>query len=240
MSSMSRAVRQKVIAAAAVAVLATGGAIAAVSATGQGNHRTRHAATGRARSRDLATAASYLGVSTSQLSRQLLTGRSLAQIAEASGQGHTAAGLIAALEATKKAKLAQTERNLPTRVATEVQRPGGPIGGARLSRAARLHALFTARRPLGDAAAAYLSTTPAVLERELAAGKTLAQLAAATPAKSEAGLVAALVAAERRLPAVAASIGAKSAQRQSRREKHLLRRAKRLTERRFAGARQAG
>jgi hypothetical protein len=239
MSSMSRAVRQKVIAAAAVAVLATGGAIAAVSATGQGNHRTRHAATGRARSRDLATAASYLGVSTSRLSQQLLAGRSLAQIAEASGQGHTAAGLIAALEATKKAKLAQTERNLPTRVATEVRRPGGPIGGARLSRAARLHALFTARRPLGDAAAAYLSTTPAALERELAAGKTLAQLAAATPAKSEAGLVAALVAAERRLPAVAAT-GAKSAQRQSRREKHLLRRAKRLAERRFAGPPQAG
>jgi hypothetical protein len=48
-----------------------------------------------------------------------------------------------------------------------------------------------------EAAATYLGTTPASLLTQLQAGKTLAQIAAATSGKSAAGLVAALVAAEK-------------------------------------------
>jgi hypothetical protein len=48
-----------------------------------------------------------------------------------------------------------------------------------------------------DAAASYLGTTAASLLTQLQAGKTLAQVAAATSGKSTAGLVAALVAAEK-------------------------------------------
>ena len=48
-----------------------------------------------------------------------------------------------------------------------------------------------------DAAASYLGTTAASLLTQLQAGKTLAQVAAATSGKSTAGLIAALVAAEK-------------------------------------------
>jgi hypothetical protein len=241
MNAMTRGVRQKVIAAAAVAVLAAGGALAAVSATGQGNDAkrgARHGNAARARSRDLATAATYLGLSTAELSGQLRGGKTLAQIAANSGGGRSAQGLIDALEAAKRGKLAKLVANIPKRVSAEVQRPGGPGGprsGPHLSARARLHALFTRRRRLGDAVAAYLSSTPAQLERQLASGKTLAQLAAATPGKSEAGLVTAVVAALRRTPAVAAAQAHRSATQRAAHEKRLQRRAARLTQRRFAG-----
>lgn len=48
-----------------------------------------------------------------------------------------------------------------------------------------------------EAAATYLGTTTANLETQLQAGKTLAQIASATSGKSTAGLIAALVAAEK-------------------------------------------
>src|ERR1700722_291332 len=183
MNAMTRGMRQKVIAGAAVAVLVAGGALAAVSATGQGadaKRGARHAAA-RVRSRDIATAATYLGLSPAELSRQLAGGKTLAQIAAGSGGGRSPQGLTEALEAAKRAKLAKVAANLPKRVSAEVQRPGGPGGAPRLSARARLHALFSHRRRLGDAVVAYLSTTRAQLERELISGKTLAQVAATTP-----------------------------------------------------------
>jgi hypothetical protein len=238
MNAMTRGVRQKVIAAAAVAALVAGGALAAVSATGQSadsKRAARHGGAARVRSRVLATAATYLGLSTAELSRQLQGGKSLAQIAASSGGGRSAQGLIEALEAARKAKLAKLAANLPKRVSAEVQRPGGPASGQRLAPRARLHALFGHHRRLGDAIAAYLSSTPAELEGQLASGKTLAQLAAAAPGKSEAGLITALVAAQRRIPAVAAAQAHRSAAQRATHEKRLERRATRLTQRRFAG-----
>src|ERR1700722_14219039 len=104
MNEMTRATRQKVIAGAAVAVLIAGGALAAVSATGQGadaKRGARHAGAARARSRDLASAATYLGLSPAELSRQLRGGKTLAQIAASSGGGKSAQGLAEALEAAK-------------------------------------------------------------------------------------------------------------------------------------------
>jgi hypothetical protein len=238
MNAMTRAVRQKVIAGAAVAVLVAGGALAAVSATGQGADAKRgphHAGSARARSHDLATAATYLGLSPAELSRQLRGGKTLAQIAAGSGGGRSAQGLTEALEAAKRAKLAKLAANLPKRVSAEVQRPGGPGGGPRLSPRARLHALFSHRRRLAGAIVAYLSTTRAQLERELGSGKTLAQVAAATPGKSAAGLVNAIVAAAQRIPAVAAAHSHLSAGERASHETRLRRRATRLTQRQFAG-----
>jgi hypothetical protein len=61
-------------------------------------------------------------------------------------------------------------------------------------------ATATAPAVVGDdlaAAATYLGSTTANLLTQLQAGKTLAQVAAATSGKSTAGLVAALVAAEK-------------------------------------------
>ncbi len=106
MSSVSRAIRQKVIAAAAVAVLLAGGAFAAVSATGQSNSRATATATTRrgARARELATAAAYLGLSRAQLGVALAGGKTLAQIADASAN-KSEAGLVAALLAAKQRKL---------------------------------------------------------------------------------------------------------------------------------------
>jgi hypothetical protein len=241
MTAMTRGVRQKVIAAAGVAVLVVGGALAAVSATGQGNDVKRgahHGAARLARSRDVATAATYLGLSPAELSRQLRGGKTLAQIAESAGVGRSVQGLTEALEAAKRAKLAKLAANLPKRVSAEVQRPGGPGGpggGPRRSARARLHALFGRHRRLGDAVAAYLSATPTQLERELASGKTLAQLAAATPGKSAAGLIAAVVAAAQRAPAAVAAQAHRSAAQRASHETRLQRRVTRLTQRRFAG-----
>ena len=58
-----------------------------------------------------------------------------------------------------------------------------------------------------DAAASYLGTTAASLLTQLQAGKTLAQVAAATSGKSTAGLIAALVAAEKTEIAAAVTSG---------------------------------
>jgi urease accessory protein UreF len=58
-----------------------------------------------------------------------------------------------------------------------------------------------------DAAASYLGTTTAGLMTQLQAGKTLAQIAAATSGKSVSGLVAALVAAEKTEIAAAVTAG---------------------------------
>jgi hypothetical protein len=58
-----------------------------------------------------------------------------------------------------------------------------------------------------DGAASYLGTTAASLLTQLQAGKTLAQVAAATNGKSTAGLIAALVAAEKTEIAAAVTSG---------------------------------
>ncbi len=234
MISMTRATRQKVVAAAAVAVLLAGGAIAAVSATGQSNAGRHRGAASRVRTHVIATAATYLGVSPTELTAELRSGRSLAQIADATGGGKSANGLIEALEAARRAKLAAVAGSLPARVSAEVNRPGGPVGahGAPL----RLRALFSARRRLGAAVAAYLGKSAAQLKRELRAGTTLAQIADATAGKSERGLIAALVAAERRAPAAAAARAGLTAEQLADREKRLQRRAKRLVQRQLVGA----
>jgi hypothetical protein len=154
---------------------------------------------------DLAAAATYLGVSQANLLTSLQSGKTLAQVAGAT-TGKSVAGLIDALVAAEKTELAaavsagrltqaqsdQIAAGLPAHVTAEVNGtrpahgPGGPGGFG--------------HGPGGDeltAAASYLGVTEAALKTQLQAGKTLAQVADATSGKSAAGLIDALVAAEK-------------------------------------------
>jgi hypothetical protein len=240
MVKVRRSVKQKVVATAAVAVLVAGGSIAAVSATGQSNsrkhaHALRHAHQGRAR--DLATAAGYLGVSPSQLTGELAAGKSLAQIADATG-GKSAAGLTEALVAARKARLATLASKLPKRIAAEVNVPGGPPAGQRRAHggAVRLAALFASPSRAGSVAASYLGVSASQLKAELGSEKTLAQVADATSGRSQAGLIAALLQARSARLARAAAAGrlspAGKAERQARQQKRI----GALVQRQFAGA----
>lgn len=212
---MNRSLKRKLAARAAVVVILAGGAVAAVTATGQGPSRTQAAArpsAHRPARRDLVTAASYLGVSIAQLQRDLGSGKSLAQVADATN-GKSAAGLIAALVAERKQKLAAAVTSLPKRVTAEVNRSGGPgsprTGSARRrghTRRPGWRRLFADPTRLGFVAAGYLGTSAAQLQSDLKSGETLAQVANATSGRSEAGLIEALVAARRaRLAAAVAS-----------------------------------
>jgi hypothetical protein len=152
---------------------------------------------------DLAAAATYLGVSQADLITSLHSGKTLAQIADATS-GKSAAGLIDALVAAEKTELAaavaagtitqaqsdQIASTLTARVTARVNgtEPDGRhgFGGPGVGRG-------------GDdlaAAASYLGVTEAALSSQLQAGKTLAQVADATSGKSAAGLIDALVAHE--------------------------------------------
>jgi hypothetical protein len=154
---------------------------------------------------ELAAAATYLGVTQAELMTQLQSGKTLAQVADATS-GKSAAGLVDALVAAEKTELdaavkagritqAQADQIAPTLKArfTDLVNntrpdhgPGGPGFGH-------------GHGPGGDdfaAAASYLGLTTAELETQLQSGKSLAQIADATSGKSAAGLIDALVAAE--------------------------------------------
>jgi hypothetical protein len=241
---MHRSLRQKVVATAAVAVLVGGLALAAVSATGQGDaHRGARHGAHRNSARDLATAASYLGISSAQLAGELRQGKTLAQVAAATS-GKSAQGLSTALLAARQAKLAKAGAHLQQRVAAEVNRPGGPGGGEGAAnaskRGARLQAMFSSPKHIGSVAASYLGVAPEQLQSQLSAGKTLAQVADATAGKSRAGLIAALVASRRtRLDAALAS-GRVSHAKGAKRGAALQARASALVQRSFAQAAHPG
>ena len=156
---------------------------------------------------ELDAAASYLGTTAASLLTQLQAGKTLAQVAAATN-GKSTAGLIAALVAAEKTeiaaavtsgKLTQAQADQITPTLTQrftdlvngvhpARGPGGPGGFG--------HGPGGGGDDLA-AAATYLGSTTANLLTQLQAGKTLAQVAAATSGKSTAGLVAALVAAEK-------------------------------------------
>lgn len=249
MPRVRRSLRQKVFAGAAVLALLAGGALAAVSATGQKNtHKDRNkvrqarladraAGAGRiGHAHDLATAATYLGLPSARLEGELRAGKTLAQVADATS-GKSAAGLIEALVAAKRSRLSAAAAKLPQRVSAEVNRVGLRARAATpVNRAARLRSLLAGPRHVGAVAAGYLGMTPAQLRAELRAGRTLAQLADATSGKSTAGLIDALVAAKRER--LAAAVGAKriTPAEQAKRLSAFGKRASALVQRQFAGA----
>lgn len=145
----------------------------------------------------LGAAATYLGISQSDLLSQLRSGKTLAQVANATS-GKSAGGLVDALVADANAHLAQAvkdgrlaqaqadrmQQDLKERITDRVNH-GGPAPGP------------GPHHGPGDAlgaAAAYLGISQSDLQAQLRSGKTLGEIADATSGKSKAGLVEALVA----------------------------------------------
>jgi hypothetical protein len=225
MSKVRRSARQKVIGGAAVAVVIAGGAFAAVSATGQGNGQrrmhARHGGLHRLHQRDLTAAAGYLAIPTEQLAHEINSSGSLAQVAQAHGQ--STQGLIDAIVAARRARLAKVAARLPSRVGAEVNGP------ARLPRAA-------APGKLRLAASDYLGIAPSQLRDELRSGRTLAQIADATPGKSSAGLLDALVSARKQRLAHGVATGKITQARAARSEERLDKRMSALLQRKFTRA----
>jgi hypothetical protein len=195
------------------------GPLLATSISANGGGRTFGGNDGdhHGRGDDLAAAATYLGVTQADLLTSLQSGKTLAQLAGATS-GKTVAGLIDALVAAEKTELAaavtageitqaqadQMTSMLKAHVTAEVngtrpaRGPGGPGFG------------HGGPGDHGDeltAAATYLGVTEAALTTQLQAGKTLAQVAGATSGKSVAGLIDALVAAEKTELATAVKAG---------------------------------
>ena len=116
-----------------------------------------------------------------QLRRRLRAGRSLAQLARERA-GRSESGLISAVEAAQRGKLAKkSAKLLSKRVTAEVRAPGSPVV------AGRVHSLRIT-------AATYLGLSVTALRDATRAGKSLGQVAQETGGKSEAGLIEALVA----------------------------------------------
>jgi opacity protein-like surface antigen len=165
---------------AVVAVLAgvTAAAVMAAQPAASHPHAHHHKGAHHRQGGLLAAAASYLGSTPAQLKSELSSGKSLAQIADATS-GKSSQGLIGVLEAVDKQKLASAAASLQARITAKVDRPGGGIGGG--GGAAR-------------AASSYLGVSVSQLRTEVRSGKTLAEIAKATAGKSEAGLIEALLA----------------------------------------------
>lgn len=181
--------RRRLVAAGLAIVLVIAGVLVAVLGGG-GRGKLGSSPSGRravARTQ-VAGAAGYLGVSTAQLSGELRSGRSLAEVA--AKKGRSPQGLVEALLAERATRL-NARRGLTTaqrqhllsleraHLEVAVARHGPPvvIAGSNLRTAAM-----------------YLGVDPLTLRGELRKGRTLAQIADSTPRRSSSGLVAALVA----------------------------------------------
>jgi hypothetical protein len=157
---------------------------------------------------ELSAAASYLGTTAASLLTQLQAGKTLAQVAAATN-GKSTDGLIAALVAAEKTEIAAavtagklTQAQADQITPTLTQRLTDLVNGVHPTGGPRGPGGFGHGGPGGGgddlaAAATYLGSTTTNLLTQLQAGKTLAQVAAATNGKSTAGLIAALVAAEK-------------------------------------------
>jgi hypothetical protein len=174
-----------IAAGAAVAVLALGAGAATADGHGGGQRVAAHALT-RGGGTNVVTG--YLGISAAQLRADLKSGRTLAQIADAT-PGKSAAGLVQALTAAAKSKLdaAVAAHRLTPAQEQFVLGKLTPAITAFVNGAS-----VTSQRlqlPGVKEALSYLGLTPAQVFADLARGMTLAQIADATPGKSAAGLI---------------------------------------------------
>jgi hypothetical protein len=163
----------------AVAAASLAGTGAAVAESSHGHSPTfSHGVRGDGAARgqdDLSAAATYLGLTESDLQTKLRSGKTLAEVANAT-DGKSASGLIDALvQAGRKHITALVNSSAPF---ARAHGHGTPHGGL-------------------SAAATYLGLTESALMTKLQSGETLAQIADSTSGKSKAGLVAALVADEK-------------------------------------------
>lgn len=186
--------KQRLALAVALLALLAGGTAVALGATGshQGSRAGHRHAHGGAHPGLLAAASSYLGITGSRLRSDLGSRKTLAQIADAT-PGKSEAGLVAALVAAGRQRLQTASGKLTERIRTLVQ---GAPGGSRHHRLGTGHR----RGSLRATAVAYLGIDRHTLATDLRSGKTLAEVADATPGKSAAGLSQALLeAATKRL-----------------------------------------
>jgi hypothetical protein len=187
---MARLLRRRLGLAIALAAVLAGGTAVALGATGATRSHVRHAhshgrfARGASRHAGLlATASSYLGVPAAQMRSELASGKTLGQLAAAT-PGKSEAGLVAAILAAAKLRLHSASATLPARVESLVRGRAGRNAAARHGHAA-----------LRAIALSYLGISRNTLLKQLHSGMTLAQIADATPARSAAGLRAALLSA---------------------------------------------
>jgi hypothetical protein len=120
---MNRTIRRKLLLSIAAAAVLAGATAAVVMAAQPSSprHGHGHGHGHHQRHGTLATAAAYLGLSRTQLRSELQSGKSLAQIANAT-PGTSEAGLIQMLEAAHRQRLAAASAKLPRVVAAEVKR----------------------------------------------------------------------------------------------------------------------
>ena len=174
---MSRLLKRRLaLLTALLAVLAGGTAVALGASASGGRARATRAHSGK-HPAVLATAAGYLGVPATQLKQELRSGKSLAQVAEATA-GKTSSGLIAALLVSRTAQVRQ-------QVTALVEHVGGAKAAHRQS----------PRHTARAAALAYLGLSREQLGKQLRAGHSLAEVADATPGKSSARLSEAIAGA---------------------------------------------
>jgi hypothetical protein len=188
--------------AVAAASLAGAGAAVAESSHAHSNtlpHGIRAEGPG-GRHDDLSAAATYLGLTESELRAKLQGGKTLAEVANAT-DGRSADGLIDALvDAAKRNIAAEVSSGRLTQ-----SRADAILSSLKEHVTARVNSAGPPDGPRGhggrhgglDAAAAYLGLSESALRTQLQAGKTLGEIAGATAGKSTAGLIAALVAGEK-------------------------------------------
>jgi urease accessory protein UreF len=164
---------------------------------------------------DLAAAASYLGITTAQLTSDLQSGKTLAQVAAATS-GKSASGLIDALVAHEKSELAAavtagklTQAQADAITANLQQRMTDLVNGTFTPKPGMGPGFGSHGGPGDDfaAAATYLGVSTSDLMTQLQSGKTLGQIADATSGKSASGLIDALVAHEKSELAAAVTAG---------------------------------
>jgi hypothetical protein len=192
---------QVVIAVAAASLAGAGAAVAESNHTHSNTFSHGLRAGGPAGMHDdLSVAATYLGLTESELQTKLRSGTTLAQVASAT-DGKSADGLIDALVAAAQKNIAADVSNgrltqsqadqilssLKQHITARVNSTGPP--GGQHGRGGPHGGL--------DAAATYLGLSEPDLMTQLQSGKTLGEIADATPGKSKAGLIAALVADEK-------------------------------------------
>jgi hypothetical protein len=221
--------RRRIALIGALLLVLAGGAVAAMTAVGEGSKHPRHARGGVVGRRDLAAASAYLGIPEEQLASDLRSGRSLAQVASAT-PGRSSAGLVAALVHAKQERLSVLGASVSQKAAAEAHRSGPDsvhVGRARL-RSGRGGPSGGGR--LAAAATSYLGVSPAKLQSELRSGRTLAQVAASN-GKSVTGLISALVAHKREFIAAALRAGRLAPERARSIEARILRRMTALVSR---------
>lgn len=177
---MNKSLLIRVATVASVAALATAGA-----AVASGHAPWNGPKGGPGPGPGLSAAATYLGISQTELRADLQKGETLAQVANATS-GKSASGLIDALVAAAKSHGA-TDPNLTAHITAFVNGTAPPSGPG--------FGHGPGPGPDLQAAATYLGISADTLRSDLQAGKTLAQVADATSGKSATGLIDALVAA---------------------------------------------